>query len=213
MEKFFPPGKIIKTGNPVRKIIAQAAISRDEAVRFFSLDPGKKTVLVVGGSLGAKSINETIDKHLDDLLASDLQLIWQTGKPYEAIASQRAAGKADVWTGAFITQMEYAYAAADIVVSRAGAMAITELCVVKKPVVFVPYPYAAEDHQTANAQNLVKKQAALMVKDNEALDKLVPMIVALARDEQRQDKLKKNIAALAVYDADEQIAKKILDLI
>jgi UDP-N-acetylglucosamine--N-acetylmuramyl-(pentapeptide) pyrophosphoryl-undecaprenol N-acetylglucosamine transferase len=213
MEKFFPPGKIIKTGNPVRKTIAQAAISRDEAVRFFSLDPGKKTVLVVGGSLGAKSINETIDKHLDDLLASDLQLIWQTGKPYEAIASQRAAGKADVWTGAFITQMEYAYAAADIVVSRAGAMAITELCVVKKPVVFVPYPYAAEDHQTANAQNLVKKQAALMVKDNEALDKLVPMIVALARDEQRQDELKKNIAALAVYDADEQIAKKILDLI
>lgn len=213
MEKFFPPGKIIKTGNPVRKTIAQAAISRDEAVRFFSLDPGKKTVLVVGGSLGAKSINETIDKHLDDLLASDLQLIWQTGKPYEAIASQRAAGRAGIWTGAFITQMEYAYAAADIVVSRAGAMAITELCVVKKPVVFVPYPYAAEDHQTANAENLVKKQAALMVKDNEALDKLVPMIVALARDEQRQDELKKNIAALAVYDADEQIAKKILDLI
>jgi UDP-N-acetylglucosamine--N-acetylmuramyl-(pentapeptide) pyrophosphoryl-undecaprenol N-acetylglucosamine transferase len=165
---------------------------------------------VIGGSLGAKSINEAVDKHLDELLGAGLQLIWQTGKPYAAKAEASVAGKSSVWVNDFITQMEYAYAAADIVVARAGAMTVAELCVVKKPVLFVPYPYAAEDHQTVNARQLVNKQAALMVKDSEALDKVVPMAIELAADSDRQAELKKNIAALAVTDADKIIAEAIL---
>jgi len=210
MEKFFPAGKIIITGNPVRANISQSAIIRNEATRFFSLDENKKTVFVVGGSLGARSINEAIDKHLDELLAANLQLIWQTGKPYATKAKERTIGRASVWVNEFIEQIEYAYAAADIVISRAGAMVIAELCIVKKPVLFVPYPFAAEDHQTANAQNLVKKNAAMMVKDSEALDKVVPMIVELAKDENKQNELKKNIGRLAIIDADRRIAEEII---
>ena len=139
-----------------------------------------------------------------------MQLIWQTGKPYAAKAKERAAGKNLVWVNEFIAQMEYAYASADIVVSRSGAMTVAELCVAKKPVLFVPFPFAAEDHQTVNAMQLVNKNAALMVKDNEAKDKLVPMIIDLAKDENRQNELKKNIAALAITDADQIIAEEIL---
>jgi UDP-N-acetylglucosamine--N-acetylmuramyl-(pentapeptide) pyrophosphoryl-undecaprenol N-acetylglucosamine transferase len=213
MEKFFPAEKIIITGNPVRAAISQSTVTRSEGARFFSLDENKKTVFVVGGSLGAKSINEAIDKHLDELLNAGLQLIWQTGKPYAAAAKERAKGKSSVWVGEFISQMEYAYAAADMVISRAGAMAIAELCSVKKPVLFVPYPFAAEDHQTKNAENLVKKYAGLMVKDKEALDKAVPVIIELATDEKRQTDLKTNIGMLAITDADKRIAEEILKLI
>jgi UDP-N-acetylglucosamine--N-acetylmuramyl-(pentapeptide) pyrophosphoryl-undecaprenol N-acetylglucosamine transferase len=187
-------------------------ITRNEGIHFFSLDENKKTVFAVGGSLGAKSINEAISKHLDDLLNAGLQLIWQTGKPYAEEAKQRAKGKPSVWVNEFITEMEKAYAAADIVVSRAGAMAIAELCVVKKPVLFVPYPFAAEDHQTVNAKNLVSKHAALMVKDNEALDKVVPTIIELAKNEEQQNELKKNLGTLAIIDADKRIAEEILKL-
>jgi UDP-N-acetylglucosamine--N-acetylmuramyl-(pentapeptide) pyrophosphoryl-undecaprenol N-acetylglucosamine transferase len=210
MEKFFPSDKILVTGNPVRAGIAQSQISKAEGCEHFSLDDKKKTVLVVGGSLGAKSINEAIDKHLDELLGAGLQLVWQTGKPYAAKAEASVAGKRSVWVNDFITQMEYAYAAADIVVARAGAMTVAELCVVKKPVLFVPYPYAAEDHQTVNAQQLVKKGAALMVKDSDALDKVVPMAIELANNEAQQTEMKKNIAALAVTNADKIIAEAIL---
>ena len=147
------------------------------------------------------------DKHLDELLNAGLQLIWQTGKPYAEQAKERAKGRSSVWVNEFITQMEYAYAAADIVISRAGAMTIAELCVAKKPVLFVPYPFAAEDHQTVNARNLVNKNAALMVKDSEALDKVVPMIIELAKDENKQNELKKNIGMLAITDADKRIAE------
>jgi UDP-N-acetylglucosamine--N-acetylmuramyl-(pentapeptide) pyrophosphoryl-undecaprenol N-acetylglucosamine transferase len=211
MEKFFPANKIRITGNPVRPaIVAVASVSKAEALKFFSLGQERKTLLIVGGSLGARSINEAIDKGIDELLAAGLQVIWQTGKPYAAKASQTVNGKQNVWAADFITQMEMAYAAADIVISRAGAMAIAELCVVKKPVLFVPYPFAAEDHQTVNAMNLVKKDAALMVKDSEAMDKVVPQIIALSKDEQKQTELKNNIAMYAVTNADEQVAKEIL---
>jgi UDP-N-acetylglucosamine--N-acetylmuramyl-(pentapeptide) pyrophosphoryl-undecaprenol N-acetylglucosamine transferase len=213
MEKFFPREKILITGNPVRSGISQATVTKSEAIKFFGLDENKRTVLVVGGSLGAKSINEAISKHLEELQNAGLQLIWQTGKPNAEEAKERAKGKSFVWVNDFITQMEYAYAAADIVISRAGAMAIAELCVVKKPVLFVPYPFAAEDHQTVNAENLVSKNAALMVKDNEALDKVVPMIIALAKDENKQNELRKNIGMLAITDADKIIADEILKLI
>lgn len=210
MEKFFPKEKIKVTGNPVRLTITQAGVSRSEGIKFFSLEENKKTVLVVGGSLGAKSINEAIDKDLDKLLNAGFQLIWQTGKPYSQKAKERTAGKNSVWVNEFITQMEYAYAAADIVVARSGAMTVAELCVVKKPVLFVPYPFAAEDHQTVNAKQLVNGNAAAMIKDSEALDKLVPMTIELAKDESRQNEMKKNIASLAITNADKIIAEEIL---
>ncbi len=210
MEKFFPKEKIMVTGNPVRNAISDVAITRSEGIKFFSLDEEKKTVLVVGGSLGAKSVNEAIDKGLDDFLRRGLQLIWQTGKPYAAKAVERAVENQSVWVNEFITQMEYAYAAADIVIARSGAMTVAELCVAKKPVLFVPYPFAAEDHQTVNSMQLVNKNAALMVKDNEVMQKLVFMAIELSMDEGKQKELKKNIALLGITDADERIAAEIL---
>ncbi len=213
MDKFFPKEKIRVTGNPVRTAISQAAITRSEGVKFFSLDETKKTVLIVGGSLGAKAINEAIDKGLDTLLNAGLQVIWQTGKPYAVTAKERAIGKPSVWVNDFIMQMEYAYAAADVVVSRSGAMALAELCVAKKPVLFVPFPFAAEDHQTANAMQLVKKNAALMVKDSEAMEKLVFMTIELSKDTGKQEELKTNIARFGITNADEVIADEIIKTI
>ena len=211
MEKFFPSDRIRVSGNPVRSAIVENRISRDEAVRFFGLDPAKPTVLSTGGSLGAKGINEAIAAHLDQF--GDLQLIWQTGKPFSAQASALSAGRRNVWTADFIPQMEYAFAAADLVISRSGAMSIAELCVVKKPVVFVPFPFAAEDHQTANAQNLVNKNAGLLVKDNEAMEKLVATAIALSQDKTRQAELRENIGRLAITDAADRIAGEILKAI
>lgn len=213
MEKFFPAEKIRVTGNPVRASITAAAVTREEGIRFFSLDPSKKTLLVVGGSLGARTINEAIDRGLDNFGNAGIQLIWQTGKPYAEKARERAAGKMDVWAGDFISRMENAYAAADVVVARAGAMTVAELCVVKKPVLFVPYPFAAEDHQTVNALQLVNRNAALMVKDSEAMEKLVFMAIELARDTGKQEEMMVNISKLAVTDADQRIAGELLKAI
>jgi UDP-N-acetylglucosamine--N-acetylmuramyl-(pentapeptide) pyrophosphoryl-undecaprenol N-acetylglucosamine transferase len=210
MEKFFPVSKIVVTGNPVRKSIVESTVGRVEGLKFFGLDESKTTVLAVGGSLGARSINEALDKGLDLLQQSGLQLIWQTGKPYVAKAKERVRSRSGVWVNDFITQMEYAYAAADIVISRAGAMAIAELCVVQKPVVFVPYPFAAEDHQTVNAQNLVQKGAALMVKDSEAGEKVVPAIVELSKEPNKQRELKEHIGQQKVTNADERVAEEVL---
>ncbi len=213
MGKFFPKEKIMVTGNPVRNSISDAAISRSEGVEFFSLDEKKKTVLVVGGSLGAKSINEAIDKGLDKITDAGLQLIWQTGKPYAVKAVESTKGRQNVSANEFITKMEYAYAAADLVVARSGAMTVAELCTAKKPVLFVPYPFAAEDHQTVNAMQLVKKNAALMVKDNEVMQKLVFMIIELSMDTAKQEELKTNITPLGVASADERIAEEVLRMI
>jgi UDP-N-acetylglucosamine--N-acetylmuramyl-(pentapeptide) pyrophosphoryl-undecaprenol N-acetylglucosamine transferase len=211
MEKFFPSNKIMITGNPIRPAIANVSlISKDEAVKFFGLQPGKKTLLIVGGSLGARSINEAIAKGLNDLVQSGLQIIWQTGKTDADKWKEEAKDQSSVWVNDFITEMDKGYAAADIVISRAGAMAKAELCVVKKPVLFVPFPFAAEDHQTVNAMNLVEKGAALMVRDNEAMDKLVRTIIELAKNEQQQNQLKENIGKYAVTNADEYIASEIL---
>lgn len=213
MEKFFPADKLLLTGNPVRASIAHSNTSRQQGVDFFGLDGTKKTILCIGGSLGAKSINEAIDKGLDELLTAGVQVIWQTGKPYADKAKARAAGKAGVWVGDFITQMENAYAAGDVVVSRSGAMAIAELCVVQKPVVLVPFPYAAEDHQTVNAQHLVEQGAGLMVKDTEAATTLISTVLALAADEAQQQNLRQQIAKLGVTNADEVIAAQIIKAI
>ncbi len=205
MEKFFPVQKILVTGNPVRTAIAESTITKSEGLKFFSLEEGKKTVLVVGGSLGAKSINDAVYKELDNLLKAGLQIIWQTGKPYSAKAKERTNGISSVWVNDFITQMEYAYAAADIVVARSGAMTVAEL--------FVPYPFAAEDHQTVNAMMLVNKNAAMMVRDSEAMQKLVFMTIELSMDESKQQELIENISALAIADADKKIAEEILKVI
>lgn len=213
MRKFFPAAKLLVTGNPVRRNILQQTISRDEAIRFFELDPSKKTILATGGSLGAKGINEAIYANIDEFRKNDVQLIWQTGKPFVEQATALAVENRDIWVNSFISQMENAYAAADVVISRAGAMAIAELCVVKKPVVFVPFPFAAEDHQTVNAQNLVNKHAGILIKDSEAREKLVSAAIALAKNEAQQNELKQNIGKLAVVNADEVIAAEVLKVI
>jgi UDP-N-acetylglucosamine--N-acetylmuramyl-(pentapeptide) pyrophosphoryl-undecaprenol N-acetylglucosamine transferase len=213
MEKFFPADKLVITGNPVRNNIINNTAGKSEAVRFFGLDENKKIVFITGGSLGARGINEAIDAHIEEFEKNSVQLIWQTGKPYANRAKEITAGRKNVWTNDFITQMEYAYAASDMVVSRAGAMAIAELCVVKKPVLFVPFPFAAEDHQTINAQNLVNKHAGIMVRDSEAKEKLVPAIINLVKNEQEQAVLKQNIGRLAITDADKRIADEIIKTI
>lgn len=213
MEQFFPKDKIVITGNPIRKMIAQSTVSKSEGISFFGLDSNKKTILAVGGSLGAKSINEALANHINEFENNNLQLIWQTGittfQEYKTIAE----GRKNIWCYAFIKEMEMAYAAADIIISRAGAMAIAEICVAAKPTVFVPFPLAAEDHQTTNAKYLVNQQAALMVKDSAAKKELVSTVIVLSKDEEQQKLLSKNCQSLAVVNADEMIAKKILNCI
>ena len=213
MEIFFPASKIKITGNPVRKTIVNSNVSREEALNFFGLDSNKRSVLVVGGSLGAKSINEAIDAGIQTLTENGLQLIWQTGKLYREKVSGKSALYQGLWINDFIDRMDCAFAAADIVVSRAGAMTIAELCVAGKAVIFIPYPYAAEDHQTANAMNLVSKKAGILIKDNEAAQKLVPVILDLVKDDQKIKELASNIKRLAISNADEQIAEEILKTI
>ncbi len=213
MERFFPPEKILVTGNPVRKSIVAAQTGRDEAIRQFGLQPGKTTILSVGGSLGARSINEAVEAGLERLHDEGLQLIWQVGKNNLDAAKKTAfEAKGDVWVNEFIAGMETAFAAADIVISRAGAMSIAEICVAKKPAVLVPYPYAAEDHQTVNAQNLVKKEAAILVPDAEVKQRLIGTVIALAKDPLLQKQLKNNIAPLAIGNADKVIAAEIIKL-
>ncbi|MEO7264090.1 MAG: undecaprenyldiphospho-muramoylpentapeptide beta-N-acetylglucosaminyltransferase [Ferruginibacter sp.] len=211
MEKFFPKEKIIVSGNPVRQSIAANKVSKAEALQFFGLEATRKTVLSLGGSLGAQSINEAIANNVDAFASNNLQLIWQTGKPFLQQAITASEGKKNIVVKDFISQMEYAYAAADIVISRSGAMAIAELCVVQKPVIFVPYPFAAEDHQTFNAKQLVEKNAALMIPNADAKEKLLPALLNLSSDETLQQTLKQNIAAMAILNADEIIARTVLN--
>ena len=194
----------------VKEIIS---FSREEALRFFNLETNKVTVLSVGGSLGAKSINDALANKLDSFAMHNLQLIWQTGKTTAGQYQERAKGLTNIWVGDFITQMELGYAAADIVISRSGAMAVTEMCIAGKPVIFVPYPHAAEDHQTANAKVLVNEMAALIVKDKEANEKLVGITISLAENLNLQKKLHSNISRFAIKDADVVIAKEILNQI
>jgi UDP-N-acetylglucosamine--N-acetylmuramyl-(pentapeptide) pyrophosphoryl-undecaprenol N-acetylglucosamine transferase len=211
MNKFFPASKIEITGNPVRVAISDAnTIDKKTARAFFNLHPEKITVLAVGGSLGARSINEAVAKGLETLEMNSCQLIWQTGRNDLDKWKKITEGKKGIFISDFISRMEMAYAAADVVVSRAGAMAVAELCMVKKPVVFVPYPHAAEDHQTMNAKNLVEKNAAVMVKDSEANEKLLGEVITLVKDEERRQVLTDNIGKQSVENAAEKIAEKIL---
>ena len=210
MDKFFPSNKIQVTGNPVRKVIIDSPVTKEESLAFFGLKNEQKTVLIIGGSLGARSINNAIYDSIEKLQESGLQIIWQTGKSNADKYRRVVKGKNFIWIGEFINHMEMAYAAADIVISRAGAMTVTELCVVGKPSIFVPYPFAAEDHQTANAMVLVEKKAALLVPDSEVDEKLADVVIALAKDDLLLNELKRNISLLAVKNADEVIAREIL---
>ncbi len=211
MGKFFPADRIELTGNPVRKSIEESGVERSEAIRSFRLDPDATTVLVVGGSLGAKSINEAIRKGVDEITRSGLQLIWQTGKPFAEEGSKAAEGNDRVWTDAFITRMDNAYAAADLVVSRAGAMSIAELCIVGKPAILVPFPHAAEDHQTFNARSLSERDAGILIPDQAAAAQLVPTVIALAKDVKKRKELGDHIRPLAIRHADKKIASSILE--
>ena len=216
MERFFPADKIIKTGNPVRQSLIEAAISHEDAVRSFGLDPKKKTVLLVGGSLGARTINESVIQHLDLVHSSDVQFIWQTGKYYYGdIKAQMAnldAQMANLVVTDFISDMGAAYKAADLVISRAGASSISEFCLIGKPVILVPSPNVAEDHQTKNAMALVNVDAAIYVKDSDAPDQLLSLAIETVNDEQKLESLRQNILKLALPDSAEIIAKEVIKL-
>ena len=195
MERFFPADRIMMTGNPVRQALLETTVSREDAIRSFGLDPSKKTILFVGGSLGARTVNESILRHLDELKkadCNDLQVIWQTGRYYSAqIAEElKQAGQPEnLVVTDFISDMGAAYRAADLVVSRAGASSISEFCLIGKPVILVPSPNVAEDHQTKNAMALVEKDAALYVRDADAPDTLLQLAISTVRDDARLNEL------------------------
>jgi UDP-N-acetylglucosamine--N-acetylmuramyl-(pentapeptide) pyrophosphoryl-undecaprenol N-acetylglucosamine transferase len=216
MERFFPADRIMMTGNPVRQALLETTVSREDAIRSFGLDPSKKTILFVGGSLGARTVNESILRHLDELKkadCNDLQVIWQTGRYYSAqIAEElKQAGQPEnLVVTDFISDMGAAYRAADLVVSRAGASSISEFCLIGKPVILVPSPNVAEDHQTKNAMALVEKDAALYVKDADAPDTLLQLAISTVRDDARLKKLNENILKLALPDSAAIIADEVI---
>ena len=215
MSTFFPTEKIILTGNPVRGDLEEALEKKEEALSFFGLSPEKKTLLIVGGSLGARTINRSIQGGLEQLVASGIQVIWQTGKNYYKQASEalQSFQGTSVWCSDFITRMDYAYAAADLVISRAGASSISELCLLKKPVILVPSPNVAEDHQTQNAMALVNKEAAILVTDKEAEEKLVTTAIEAINDDKRLRSLSEHIGLLAQNQSAERIVDEIIKII
>ena len=215
MERFFPADKIMLTGNPVRQQLLENTQTKVEALRSFDLDVSKKTVLIVGGSLGARTVNESVLKHLDVIRQSGVQFIWQTGKYYyEQIKEQLAKEEKleNLVVTDFISDMGAAYKAADLVISRAGAGSISEFCLLSKPVILVPSPNVAEDHQTKNALALVNKQAALYVKDVEAPQLLLPLAIDTVKDETTLESLSKHINEMALPASAEIIAKEVIKL-
>ncbi len=215
MDRFFPSDKIILTGNPVRQNILQNNISKADARKAFQLDPEKKTILIIGGSLGARTINESILQHLSDIRNSDVQFIWQTGKVYKEAIAKRLEGEeplANLHVTDFISDMASAYAAADMVISRAGASSISEFCLLGMPVILVPSPNVAEDHQTKNALALVNKQAAVYIKDAEAPEKLINTALSIVTDESKLNELHQNILGMALKNSAERIAEEVLKI-
>jgi UDP-N-acetylglucosamine--N-acetylmuramyl-(pentapeptide) pyrophosphoryl-undecaprenol N-acetylglucosamine transferase len=214
MEKYFPSGKIIKTGNPVRQNFDNLNGLLDEALSYFKLKKEFPVILVLGGSLGAGSINNSLSENLNVLRDSDCQWLWQTGKYYfenvKALVSLSFSGNISVH--GFINRMDYAYAVADIIISRSGAGTISELCLVGKPVILIPSPNVAEDHQTRNAEALSSRNAALLIEDNRALKTLVDEAIKLISDKSRRDMLSENILKMADRDADVRIAREVLKL-
>lgn len=218
MERFFPKEKIILTGNPVRQNLTSG--SKEEAIRYFNEEFGvnfnteKKTLLIIGGSLGARTINQSIIAHLNKLIDSNVQVIWQTGKNYLADCKKalEALPHNNIICTDFVSQMPLAYALADLVISRAGASSISELCLLGKPSILVPSPNVAEDHQTHNAMALVKKDAAVLVKDSDAKDALIATALPLIKDNKQLESLHKNILKLALPDSAKHIAQEVMKL-
>lgn len=227
MERFFPAGKIILTGNPVRQNLLDSTVTREQAADHFGLDPRKKTVLVLGGSLGARTLNRTMEAALRDIKGHpEVQFIWQTGRIYidevkaaitsftgDTMRNVRVESLPNLYVNDFIREMPMAYGLADLVVSRAGAGSISEFCLLGKPVILVPSPNVAEDHQTKNALALVQKDAALYVKDADAPAQLVSLALQTVADDAKLQSLSEHIARLAMPDAAERIAKEVLKLI
>ena len=215
MERFFPADKIIKTGNPVRQSLIESTISVEDARKSFGLDPDKKTVVFVGGSLGARTVNESILRHLDLVeQAKDIQFIWQTGKDYNASINKEIEGKrpGNLLVTDFISDMGAAYKAADLVISRAGASSISEFCLIGKPVVLVPSPNVAEDHQTKNAMALVNKDAAIYVKDADAPETLLKLAIDTVKDGNKLATLSANIKKLGLKNSADVIADEVIKL-
>ena len=216
MDKYFPAEKIVITGNPVRRDILDVTDKKEQALKHFGLSRDKKVVLVLGGSLGARTINNSILKDLGKLVEAGVQVLWQTGRFYFEDMKSKASSHPDlkdIRILEFIREMDLAYAAADAVISRAGALSISELCLVGKPVIFVPSPNVAEDHQTKNAQALTSKDAALMVKDTDASEKLIPAILELLNDGETCRRLSENIAAMGKPRATEDIVDEFEKII
>ena len=216
MERFFPKDKIVMTGNPVRQNVLNVKLTPQEARKAFGLDPDKKTILLVGGSLGARTVNESVRQHFDTVKANpDIQFIWQTGKYYNEEMKQAldAYGPLpNLKQMDFIADMGAAYKASDLVISRAGASSISEFCLIGKPVILVPSPNVAEDHQTKNAMALVNKNAAVYVKDSEAPDVLLKQAISIVRDDKQLASLAQNIAKLGLKDSADIIADEVIKL-
>ncbi len=213
MERFFADSRIVKTGNPLRGKFSSEEGSKEEALKWFGLDDKHPVVLVVGGSLGTRTLNTMMCRWIDKLKGAtpEVQVIWQTGRYYEAemrsfLESQPTAG---VWQGAFLERMDYAYAAADIVISRSGACTVSELCLVAKPTLFVPSPNVAEDHQTKNALALVERNAAIMVTDENAVEQAMGRAIETLKDDKLMAKLRRNIAEMASPNAAEMVVDEI----
>lgn len=215
MEQFFAKDKIVYTGNPIRKNIEQNKFTRDQGIQHFNLDPSKKTILVVGGSQGALAVNQGIKNGLQKFNDKNIQVIWQTGKPFypEAKSAVEEMGGKNIQPMEFIEKMNFAYAAADLVISRAGAMSISELSVCGKACIFVPLPSAAEDHQTKNAMSLVNRNAAMLVKNSDAPTQLADVAIQTLADENKLTQLANNIQKFAAFDSAAVIASEILKLV
>ena len=215
MERFFPAEKIIKTGNPVRQALLESTVTREEALAKFGLNPDKKTILIVGGSLGARTVNESVLAHVDAIKESGVQFIWQTGKYYYSSILERLKPEGELpmlKVTDFISDMGAAYKAADLVISRAGASSISEFCLIGKPVILVPSPNVAEDHQTKNALALVDKDAALYVKDVDAPEQVISLALATVADDSRLQSLSEHILKLALPDSANIIADEVVKL-
>ncbi|MFV0417507.1 MAG: undecaprenyldiphospho-muramoylpentapeptide beta-N-acetylglucosaminyltransferase [Dysgonomonas sp.] len=216
MEAFFPKDRIVMTGNPCRQELLSPTITKEEAYKEFNLDPSKKTILIIGGSLGARTINKSILSNIDKLIDSDVQIVWQCGKLYSFELNMDLASKGtpeNIHLHEFITRMDLAYKAADLVISRAGASSISELCLLGKPVILVPSPNVAEDHQTKNAMALVNKQAAILINDNAAMDNLVSVALETVNDKEKLEALSENILNLAQLDSANRIVDEVIKLV
>lgn len=211
LDRFFPQQKIRLTGNPVRQDLLDIHSKRDEAITHFKLDRNKKTLLILGGSLGARRINQLIEKELDKFLSLNVQVIWQCGKFY--LEEYKKYNKYNVQVVAFIERMDLVYAAADVIISRAGASSVSELCIVGKPVIFIPSPNVAEDHQTKNAQAIVNKKGAILLKESQLDEDFALVFESLIKDEGKQEQLSQNIKLLAKPNATIQIVDEIVKLI